>query len=117
MCDPNLIIDPINPDDEDYANKNLYKVWLSAVGGVLYVFAQDESEVLDIAVDYAEEKGWEGYFCSDEEIDEMSDEEIEELICAGNHSRFLNDDNIGWELVDYSHEFVLVNKEIKNVSN
>ena len=51
-----------------------------------YVTARHEEEALDILVDYYEQKGWEGAFIPEAEARQREDEG-EELLRAGNHSR------------------------------
>jgi len=80
--------------------KHLYHVYLSEITGYLKVNADHEQDALDYAIDYAEEMGWEGLFFSNEEINNMPDEEIDEYICSGNHCRYLNSHNVTIEQVD-----------------
>lgn len=56
----------------------------------LLINADHEQDALDYAVDYAEKQGWEGLFYSQEEIAEKTEQEQENLLFAGNHSRALS---------------------------
>ena len=68
-----------------------YKVYLSEFIEPLLVNAKNEQEALDFAIDYAEEKGFEGLFLSLEEVEELEKEGfLEEHVCGGNHCRYLS---------------------------
>jgi len=53
----------------------------------LLVNANNESDALDYAIDYAEKHGWEGLFA---EPAECTQEELDHMICGGNSSRYLS---------------------------
>ena len=55
----------------------------------LNVYANDEQDALDAAVDYAEGKGWDGLFWDE---DESAEEYPDDFITAGNHGHLLRSD-------------------------
>ena len=78
-----------------------YKVILSAYSKPLIVNTNNTQDALDYAIDYAEEKGWEGLFLSPEEIEELEKEGfLDEHVCGGNHSRYLSSQYFRIEKID-----------------
>jgi hypothetical protein len=59
---------------------------------VFYVISDNEQDALDTLIDYCEEREYKGYFYSDEDLEELTDEEREELLVAGNHCRYISND-------------------------
>ena len=86
---------------EDYKNqfwKRNYAVTLSEYGPVVIVNADHEQDALDFAIDYAEEKGYEGLFLDDADIDELEQEGyLDDYVSGGNHGRYLSSMNVGIE--------------------
>ncbi len=82
----------VNEDEKFW--KHSYRVHLHEFDteGIL-VNADHEQDALDFAVDYAEEQGWEGMFLDPEDEDE-------ETVYAGNHSRPLSSEHIYIEKID-----------------
>ena len=83
------LIPAINPDEaQDWPKWNkAYLVHLTMFN-TLAVFARNETDALDEAVDYAEDQGWEGCFCTPEYEQELIDDGFEdEILYAGNHGR------------------------------
>lgn len=66
----------------------VYDASLAAVGEVIRVNANSMCDVLDEAVDYAEDRGWEGLFIDEETYDEYVREGWEdEIMYGGNAGR------------------------------
>lgn len=79
----------VNPDENIWNNHYLVCIDYFSV---YYVIADYEQSALDILVDYLEDNNCQGYFYTDKEIEEFSDQEREELLVAGNHSRYIHND-------------------------
>lgn len=90
-----LAWDYINEDEKFW--KHNYRISMSVEAtskpvlcrkAVMIINADHEQDALDYAVDYLEEQGLEGFFLTNEEMEEQESEGIE-LTFAGNHSRAL----------------------------
>ena len=66
----------------------------------LLVNADCEQDALDYAVDHAERMGWEGCFCSEEELEEMTEAERDDTITVGNHGKTLSSHSVAIEQLD-----------------
>lgn len=79
-------------DDGQVFYGKLYAVWLSAIGGPIIVDECGESDAIDAAIDYAESRGWIGYFLDAESILELESEGfLDEHFIGGNHCLYLSD--------------------------
>lgn len=68
--------------------KHVWDVYLCHLSSAIRVNADNISDALDEAADYADERGWEGYFIDDEAYQEMIDEGWDDDIAyAGNAGR------------------------------
>lgn len=73
--------------------KHSYRVHLHELDPVgLLVNADNDQDALDYAIDFAEEKGWNGLFFTPEEWE--NEKFKEDYISGGNHGRVLNSMNI-----------------------
>lgn len=82
----------INEDEKFW--KHSYRVHLHQLDADgLLVNADCDQDALDYAVDYAEQKGWEGIFVDEADIERKDENEID-IIRAGNHCKPLN----SWEV-------------------
>lgn len=83
----------VNPDDKGFW-RHSYKICMH-LAGCYIVHADDESSALDELIDYAEEQGWEGWFFTHEQIEELEREGyLEEYYYGGSHGRYLNFESI-----------------------
>jgi hypothetical protein len=96
--------------DADYPNrddwnegfyKNNYIVYVGFTGHPFAVNADNEQDALDFVIDHCEESGYLGLVATHDELvdDGMSDDEIAEYYCGGNHSLYLTANNIRIETV------------------
>ena len=78
----------INPEDikENFWG-NTYVISFHN-GGSYEVNASNGQDALDILIDYFTEKKWEGFFLTDDEIEE--EKFLEEYIQGGNEGRYLS---------------------------
>jgi len=84
----------INPEDKGFW-KNTYAVILNRHADRMKVYADNAQDAMDAAIDYAEAQGWEGYFLTLEEAQEIeADGFLEDYTCGGNHGRFLSSLNV-----------------------
>ena len=84
--------DVITIGSPEYGEKG-FRVELGGNGGLysvkFNVYAYNERDALDAAVDYAERKGWNGLFWDD---DESVEEYPDDFITAGNYGHSLRSD-------------------------
>ena len=92
----NTIHYPNRDDWQEQFWKNNYQVFLTSQGIRFHVNADHEQDALDYVIDYCEEH-LPGLIMSREE--EIEEEYLDEYLCGGNHSRYLNTLNIHIELV------------------
>jgi predicted amidophosphoribosyltransferase len=75
--------------------KHSYRVHLHELDPTgLLINADNDQDALDYAIDFAEEKGWEGLFFTSEELEQMKEEERDQYLSGGNHGRVLNSMNV-----------------------
>jgi hypothetical protein len=80
------------PDDGQVFYGKLWNVWLTAIGGPIMVDENTESDAIDAAIDYAESRGWIGYFLDSDAIAELESEGfLDEHYTGGNHCLYLSD--------------------------
>lgn len=79
----------VNPSDKEYFD-SCFKISLYNYDNTFYfVFQDNAQEALDTLVDWLEEKGYTGYFLTEEEVRENIN-----AIVAGNHCRYLDGDHL-----------------------
>lgn len=80
----------LNPTDKEFT-KNAYHVQLGyylSFDGIIY--ANCEQDVIDRLIDAYDNQDHIGWFLSDDELQEMSDDEKEGYICGGNYCRYMS---------------------------
>jgi hypothetical protein len=82
-------VEVVNPDEGIWSNHYLIAIDYFKV---YYVIADCEQDALDILIDYCEERNYQGYFYTDEDLEEMTQEEQDDLLIAGNHCRYISND-------------------------
>jgi hypothetical protein len=82
-------VEVVNPDESIWDKHYLVCIDYFKV---YYVIAQCEQDAFDILIDYCEERDYKGYFYSDEDIEELTEEERQDLFVAGNHCRYISND-------------------------
>lgn len=85
-----------NPEDlkESFWKQN-YEIVISRCGFTFQVNADNAQDAIDYVIDYIEEQGWIGLLLSADDQQELeSDGYLDDYICGGNHSRYLNTHNV-----------------------
>jgi hypothetical protein len=80
-------------EDEKFWGKYYLVSFAQCLGwdSAICVNADNEQDAADEAADYAEEKGWKGYFLDNEDLEDYAEDDI---ITVGNHCLSV----LSWEL-------------------
>lgn len=80
----------LNPDDKGY-NSRCYHIQLGyylSFNGIIY--ASCEQDAIDLLIDAYDNEDHIGWFMSDDELSELSDDERECLIYGGNYCKYMS---------------------------
>jgi hypothetical protein len=83
-------------NEEEKFWKHSYKVSLSEFDNGFTINADNEQDALDYAIDLAEEKGWVGLFLDQNDIVDMTEQELGEHTSGGNHGLYLS--SMNWRI-------------------
>lgn len=87
-----MLLPVLNPQDETFYD-NAYDITIGVHCSIHYVvLADNEQEAIDTIIDHYHDKKeeYEGFFLSDDDIEEMTDDDREQYIYGGNYCEYLS---------------------------